>query len=427
VLPFVGNALDFVRTEPHELLYRYSREYGDLCKFSLGPKTFLFANNPKMIESILVTDREDYHKGIPTFAIKPIVRNSIFIVNNPQWIYGRANHPYTSHYARTFIEQSAESTRDLVRERFNSLGLANGGHRKDLYADLVRMAFDSACITVLGKPMPDGLFEDYLFFMRVGALRIKTGLPTPDPRFARSLDRWFGYLRTEIERHTADADAPGIFGYLGRHGTALNPDLLLDEISTMITGGVHPMASVIAATLYARHEHAAATETAVRQARELVGTTTDFTLNAAEGLKCLDQFMLETFRLYSPVAVIARQVRPDRTAHLGAFDIPPGTEIFISSWAMHRHPEYWPDPLVFQPDRFESAHHGAMFMPFGFGERSCVGQQFALAIVRTTLAVLFGEFEVSLNTTEPLRMSSATGFVCPSRPMPASISSVKGQ
>jgi cytochrome P450 len=68
--------------------------------------------------------------------------------------------------------------------------------------------------------------------------------------------------------------------------------------------------------------------------------------------------------------------------------IMPGTEVIYSPVAMHRDPSLFPDPLRLDPDRWLGvnalAHRG--FIPFGLGNRQCVGDAFAITMLKTVLA-----------------------------------------
>lgn len=62
--------------------------------------------------------------------------------------------------------------------------------------------------------------------------------------------------------------------------------------------------------------------------------------------------MNETLRL-GPVG----QFIPPRDASddcvIGGFDIPRGTMLLVDSWALHKDPQLWEDPTMFEPERFE--------------------------------------------------------------------------
>ena len=77
--------------------------------------------------------------------------------------------------------------------------------------------------------------------------------------------------------------------------------------------------------------------------------------------------------------------------------IPSGSCVDIFPYALHRDPEFWPDPLQFKPERFfEPTHHPYAYLPFGGGPRSCLGQRFALVEMRMCCAKLFTKFEFNL-------------------------------
>lgn len=55
----------------------------------------------------------------------------------------------------------------------------------------------------------------------------------------------------------------------------------------------------------------------------------------------------------------------------------PGDVVFNSSNSIHLDPQYWPDPLTYNPDRWsdENKHNIKPFtyQPFGLGPRICIG------------------------------------------------------
>ncbi|GBO37588.1 Cytochrome P450 3A18, partial [Araneus ventricosus] len=78
--------------------------------------------------------------------------------------------------------------------------------------------------------------------------------------------------------------------------------------------------------------------------------------------------------------------------------IPKGTTVTVPIYAMHRDPEFFPDPEKFDPDRFSPEERAKRnpytFMPFGGGPRNCVGMRFALVEVKVCLAYVLSHFKI---------------------------------
>lgn len=423
--PLVGNVLDFVGMEIHERFYQYTLEFGDIVKFYLPRKPVLLVNSPELLEQVMISDRESYHKQTPTDAFKPIVRESIFIVNKPEWTFGREHHPYTSDYAEQFFEGMvpaiASTTRTILADRVQN----NQGKRFDLYPELVHVAFQCFSCAVTGQTLSDRLFRDFVIIMAEGAFRLKTRLPSVNPKFWLSLRRWFDFLETmSSQRRSQRVESPqNVLDYVAANGSQLADDIFVHELSTMITGGVHPVATALAAFFYLSNRHPEQSGKLIQEVREFVDRKqgAPFTLSEMNELPQLDWFIHETLRLYSPVAIIARAVMPGKTVVLNGVEIPENTEVFMSSWAMHRSPKHWDNPLRFRPERFEVKPSPLTFFPFGIGERTCVGKPFAEVCLKTMLTVILSAFDVKLDASGPLRTSMSTGFIKPKDKITADI------
>jgi cytochrome P450 len=100
--------------------------------------------------------------------------------------------------------------------------------------------------------------------------------------------------------------------------------------------------------------------------------------------------ILETLRLYPPGWLYTRRaIAEDR---FGQYSVPAGTDVFICSWLLHRHPAFWDRPDQFLPERFapqqQSRRHGYCYIPFSAGPRHCIGESFAMAEMMIHLAIL---------------------------------------
>lgn len=90
----------------------------------------------------------------------------------------------------------------------------------------------------------------------------------------------------------------------------------------------------------------------------------------------------------------------------------PGMCVDIPLAAMHRDPEYFPEPEKYNPERFLPENKDKVkpfsFIPFGAGPRNCVGMRLGLLQTKTTLASMLSRvrFEPCPETMVPLKYKS---------------------
>lgn len=82
------------------------------------------------------------------------------------------------------------------------------------------------------------------------------------------------------------------------------------------------------------------------------------------------------------------------------FLIEKGMPIFISILGIHHDPKYYPNPLDFDPDRFEMdaivQRPALAFLPFGFGPKYCIGMELAKAILKVHLVFVLSKYLVTV-------------------------------
>uniref|UniRef100_A0A6M2DFY9 Putative cytochrome n=1 Tax=Xenopsylla cheopis TaxID=163159 RepID=A0A6M2DFY9_XENCH len=121
-------------------------------------------------------------------------------------------------------------------------------------------------------------------------------------------------------------------------------------------------------------------------------------------MKYLERCLMETLRMYPPVPIIARQVQEDLKLVSGDFVVPAGCTVIVGTYKMHRMPEHFPNPEVFDPDNFlperTANRHYYAFVPFSAGPRSCVGRKYAMLKLKIILSTILRNFRVHSDLTE---------------------------
>lgn len=121
------------------------------------------------------------------------------------------------------------------------------------------------------------------------------------------------------------------------------------------------------------------------------------------------QVIHEALRLCPPAAGVARN--STRDVEVDGCRVPQGYTVIVPIYALHRDPNAWTQPLLFDPDRFAPEHRKAIdrwqYLPFGGGPRSCIGDHFAMLEATLALATIVrGAAITSLRPDFPLRLTT---------------------
>jgi cytochrome P450 len=111
----------------------------------------------------------------------------------------------------------------------------------------------------------------------------------------------------------------------------------------------------------------------------------------------------ETLRLFPAATVIPKKI--SKGMKLGSHFIPAGTILNLDFYNLHRNPDYWSNPNEFNPNRWncntdigtQVPHY---FIPFSYGQRSCIGRKFAETESIIFLAMLSQNYKWKIQTTD---------------------------
>ncbi len=111
----------------------------------------------------------------------------------------------------------------------------------------------------------------------------------------------------------------------------------------------------------------------------------------------------ETMRLFPPAPFIVRQAVKDDTH--GDIKIAAKSILFLNTWQLHRHKTLWDKPEAFIPERFMGKARDTIgrfqYLPFGVGERVCIGQRFALQEAAILIALLARNYRFDYASDDP--------------------------
>ncbi|QWU80588.1 cytochrome P450 family protein [Campylobacter novaezeelandiae] len=168
---------------------------------------------------------------------------------------------------------------------------------------------------------------------------------------------------------------------------------ILDQVAMLFLAGHETTASSLTWTLYLLSSFEDEQEKAYREVEEVLQGK-DIEITHLKQFKILTNIFKESLRLYPPVGFFAREAKQD-TKIRDKF-VKKGSGVVVAPWLIQRHENYWEKPNEFNPSRFEGDYKKDAYLPFGMGERICIGQAFAMQEAILILANILRKYKLQL-------------------------------
>ena len=378
-----------------------ARTYGDAARLPVGHKTLYFFNDPDLVKHVLADNSANYRKGIGLVHARRALGDGLLTSEGELWRKQRRviQPSFQSRRIAAQISVVAEETAALV-ERLRRRG---GDGPVDVVTEMTGLT-----LGVLGRTLLD---EDLSSLESIGdaftavqdqamfELETLSALPAWVPharqrRFRRARLRLQGIVDELVARRDDVAGRDDVLSRLIL-STGAEPDArvrrqrLRDELVTLLLAGHETTASTLGWTLHLVDRHPDVGERLHAEAVEVLGDGLPV-LEDLHRLRYTTMVVEEALRLYPPVWLLPRlATAADR---VGPYHVPPGSDVLVSPYTMHRNPRFWPDPDRFDPTRFTSGKAADRpryaYIPFGAGPRVCVGSSLGMMEAVVALAML---------------------------------------
>lgn len=370
-------------------------------------------NDPKEVRKIMIDNVKEFPKSDMLHELlKPLLGVSIFTTNGEVWKKQRELLRPSFEMTRIskvfdLMSSAAADMMDRFRKYPDGSIVEVDEHMTFVTADVIfRTIMSSKLDEIKGKEILHAFvtFQEETartairkFFcvpqwlsnilgenkrMKAGAVIRKSLSDIIQPRYdSYKNDNYSDILSSLL--HTVDASSGERFSF----------EEILDQVSMLFLAGHETTASSLTWTLYCLSLDQDAQQKAYN---EIISINKDgkFSISDIKEMKYLTNVFKEALRLYPPVGFFARQSKGE--AKIRDKVLQKGSGVVVAPWLIHRHDDFWEAPHEFRPDRHNENIPKEKYMPFGLGERVCIGQGFAMQEAIIILANILREFKLEL-------------------------------
>ena len=393
-----------------DLMLEWFAAHGDTYRvFAPGRDSWTWVvHHPDYVKRVMVTNHRNYTKGVGMDRVRLLLGNGLITSEGEFW--RRQRRMMQPAFHRKVIERFAGVIDELNTAMFDRwAAAAERGEPVNLTQGMSELALDVVLHSIFSEDL-GRLVTD----LNESPFMMVTRESKRDPRFAYE----FRQLGTVVQQIIRQRRAHGKrhFDFTQMLMEFKDPDTqagmtereLLDEILTLVVAGHETTASTLNWTWWLVSQHPEF-ERRLQEEQDRVGPLgAGATYADLERLPYTLAVLQEALRLYPPAWILTRRaIGQDK---LGGYDVPPGTDVFLSPFVIHRHPAFWDNPHRFDPGRFEpgrsEARHKFAYLPFGAGPRHCIGENFSIFEMMLHVNGAARRFRLRPTDTEPVTMEA---------------------
>lgn len=376
-------------------LFDIVRRYGSIVRFRLPFRTLVIVNDPDIVKDILVTQQHAFRKSEGGRALRWLLGDGLLTSEEPlhrerrRAVQPAFHRERIASYART-MQSFGQSWTDARSD----------GEVFDMAGSMNELTLRIASVTLFGtdaagdaaevRDAVNDTMETYPSAIGPFGFIIRNIPFWPSTRrFRHAKARLDAILYRLIAQRRAqpDDERNDAMSML----LDLEDDEVRDEAMTLFLAGHETTANALLWTWY------------LLAANPAVEKKFHGAIDAGDDAYVRSVFK-EAMRLYPPAWIIGRESLRDVELANG-YHIAAKTTVFVSPLVLQRTPEYYPDALTFDPDRWQRDDPPQYaYIPFGGGARRCIGEEFAWLEGTLLLRIIGTAWRFEMLSDEPPQM-----------------------
>lgn len=384
------------------------KKHGDFLIMYLGKTKTILVNDPVGIKHVLFDQAKIYPKNTPGYnRVAEVLGNGVFTDVGEEWRKGRkAIQPIfnPSKFDHYFDVVRIEADKCVARiednlHKTNFINMSEASTRFALYVigrsllnEDLEKSFDvisqklSHLIDLTEKKMT-ALLPFKTPEKKRDEVAFKDALKALDDEIAKLIKSEKEKPRNVKENFIhALLESPENF----------SDEKILGQVKTMIFAGHETSANVIAWGFYYLAMYPEWQEIIFNELQS--NNSSIESMDDLKKFKQTEKFVKEVLRVRPPAWSFGRLATAEDKIH--EEKIVPGDLISLSPYLIHHHPAYWENPEVFNPDRFDKEPVPFTYIPYGAGQRVCMGERLANLEIAMVFIKVIQHFKLELKAPD---------------------------
>lgn len=419
-LPLLGCALDVNTENIHEKFSEYARQYGDIFQVKLMNFNIIGLNTGEMIKEAASSDgyKQYLNDRATTFYGEMMLfgsQSTVFCKNG----YSTLHNTYRKGFTRAMQVYGAEGFSAFEERILNEIrsGLMKkiegySGKDFEIVSLLQRSLSNTLSCVLRGKPFKDdepdtNIFMEYSeganFFANASVNNILTTFPflrnIPGPygkEFARTMKKREKIIEIMFKEQKSSHQSGVIRGVVDHFLEEQRKDIqagrevfytdekIISQVLEIIVAGLLTTWSAISNTFLCLVCYPEYQDKMFQELDRVIGHDRDINHNDKSFCPFFEAVELEVHRYITTVPLLLPKLSQNQLEFMG-YNIPKGSIIYGNTWFIHHNETIWGDPWNFRPERWLDTDGNLLardhvfrknWLPFGYGRRKCIGEQF---------------------------------------------------
>jgi cytochrome P450 len=390
--------------DPLRFFQSIATEYGDIVCYRPAPEPAYLINHPDTIRHVLVDNNRNYTKD--TYSNRlfgKLVGDGLLTSEGQTWRGQRRMMQPSFHHLR--LEQMDGMIVDCAESMLERWQAAYDAQQPiDIAGEMAALTLTVTTRSLLGVDLGEEAHKAGEIVNRAASYLEKPS----HPRFVEAA-REFGEIVDRViqQRRRDFQDGGDLLSSLmlarDENGDPMDEGQLHTQVMTLMLAGYETTASALTWTWHLLSQNLWAIDRLRGEVRKTLQDRPPCYADL-EKMPYIDMVLDESLRLCPPAWTLGRRAIGED--EIGGYYVPANTVIAICVYTLHRHPAFWEQPDVFDPERFSPENirrrHKFAYIPFGAGPRQCIGNNFGLMEAALVMASVLRRFELHLVHDEPI-------------------------